>query len=335
MAVPMELGFCLTGLPVSRGSAEDQLNEFIDLTHVTRDNGFQYLIKGQHFLGHPYRFLHPVPLFARLASESGSMRLVTGVLLLSMLPPVDVAEQLASLDVITGGRLIFGFGLGYRDEELEAFGVRRADRGRRAVEAIKLIRLLWTGQPVDFDGEFFHVHTGGAGILPIQKPEPPIWMAAMSEVTVRRAGQLGVSAYLGPRVPEKRVRAWVDLYRAESGNPTARLPLRRELFIHANRAEAWDLAERFIKERYEHYRKWGMDRGLDEDDGQTQSDFGSYLRARVIAGDPAEVAETIARYGETGAGALILRCLWPSLPAGDARRMVELAGKAAGLVGVS
>jgi alkanesulfonate monooxygenase SsuD/methylene tetrahydromethanopterin reductase-like flavin-dependent oxidoreductase (luciferase family) len=330
----LELGFNLTGLPTTRGSAEDQLNEYIDLAHVTRDSGFSYLVKGQHFLARPYRFFHTIPLLTRLIPETGSMRLVTGVMLLSLLPPVDVAEQLATLDILSGGRLVFGYGSGYRDEEFQAFGVRREDRARRATEGLNVIRALWRGLPVDFDGEFFHVHTGGASIVPTQQPEPPIWMAAMSEVTVRRAAEQGVLAYLGPRVPESRVQSWVNLYRDVSGDPTARLPLRRELFIHSNRARAWDLAERFIRERYDDYRRWGMDRGLAED-GRTDTEFPKYLRARVIAGDPGECSETIARYAETGASALLLRCLWPSLPKLEARKMVELAGKAAGLVGAA
>ena len=72
--------------------------------------------------------LQPIPLLARLAAETGEMRLATCILLLPLLNPVDIAEQLATLDIISHGRLAIGVGLGYRDEEFDAFGVPRGER---------------------------------------------------------------------------------------------------------------------------------------------------------------------------------------------------------------
>ena len=78
-----------------------------------------------HWISHPTIWLQPMPVLARLAPENDALRLITGVILLPLLNPVDIAEQVVTLDHITNGRLILGLGLGYREKELEAVGSAR------------------------------------------------------------------------------------------------------------------------------------------------------------------------------------------------------------------
>ena len=96
-------------------------------------------------------------MLARLAAETGDMNLATSVLLLPLLNPVDVAEQVATLDHISEGRFILGLGLGYRPEECEAFGTQMSERDRRCSEALELMMRLWTEDEVTHHGRFFHV----------------------------------------------------------------------------------------------------------------------------------------------------------------------------------
>ena len=90
---------------------------------LARELGFDDVSAGQHFLTQPYQMLQTVPLLARIAAEAGEMRVGTGILLLTLLNPVEVAENAATLDAITGGRFVLGLGLGYRQEENDAFGL--------------------------------------------------------------------------------------------------------------------------------------------------------------------------------------------------------------------
>jgi alkanesulfonate monooxygenase SsuD/methylene tetrahydromethanopterin reductase-like flavin-dependent oxidoreductase (luciferase family) len=294
------------------------------LTRRARDLGFEYLVVGQHHLGAPYQYLHAIPLLTHLAADSGNMRLVTGVLLLPLLPPVDLADQLATLDVISNGRLVVGFGLGYRDVEMEAFGVHRRERSGRLLEALYLLRALWSGERVDHDGEFFHVHAEGSSLRPLQQPAPPIWLAAMSTVTLERAARVGAVPFIGPRVRSEEVQAWVRAHRLAIGEPHATAPLRRELFIAEDRQRAWQQAERCIGERFEVYRAWGFERGLA---AESHADLRAYLTERVIVGDAPECAEKLAAYRDMGAGPIVLRCQWPGLDTADSARMLDLVGR--------
>ncbi|HMH75573.1 MAG TPA: LLM class flavin-dependent oxidoreductase [Candidatus Udaeobacter sp.] len=103
-------------------SMVDRFREHIEQVRAARDAGFDLIVMGQHFLSTPFQEVQSLPALARLAADAGTMRVGATVILLPLLNPVDVAEQVATLDVITEGRFIFGVGLGYRDEENEAFG---------------------------------------------------------------------------------------------------------------------------------------------------------------------------------------------------------------------
>src|ERR1700742_2774459 len=144
-------------MPAAGCTATEQLRQGIELARTAEEQGFDHLVVGQHFLGAPYRYLHAVPMIARLGAETSTIRIATGILLLSLLQPVEVAEELATLDVMTDGRLTCGFGLGYRDTEFEAFGIKRAERVGRQVEALEIIEALWTGEKVTHHGRYFHL----------------------------------------------------------------------------------------------------------------------------------------------------------------------------------
>jgi alkanesulfonate monooxygenase SsuD/methylene tetrahydromethanopterin reductase-like flavin-dependent oxidoreductase (luciferase family) len=111
---------------------------------VARDTGFDAIAAGHHYVSPPYIAIQNLPFLARLAADSGQMDLVLAVTLLALLNPVQTAEEIASLDVMSEGRVVFGVGIGYREEEFQAFGLQVSDRVPRMLEGLKLIKRLWT-----------------------------------------------------------------------------------------------------------------------------------------------------------------------------------------------
>jgi probable F420-dependent oxidoreductase len=134
------------------------------------------------------RFHEPMVLFGFLAAVT-RLELVTGIVILPQRQTVLVAKQAAALDVLAGGRLRFGVGLGWNAVEYEALGRSFADRGARIGEQVGLLRRLWTETSVTHAGE--HEHITGAGIapLPVQRPIP-VWFGAWTPPAFRRAGRL-------------------------------------------------------------------------------------------------------------------------------------------------
>src|SRR4030095_12882546 len=121
-------------------------------------SAFASIWASQHYLSAPFTYFQPIPTLARVAAEAEGMTLGTGVILLPLHHPVELAEQLATLDVITNGHLVVGVGLGYRDAENLALGLDPKDRVGRLVEGLAVIERLWSGEPVDYEGKDFRLH---------------------------------------------------------------------------------------------------------------------------------------------------------------------------------
>src|SRR5207237_9505035 len=141
---------------------------------ATAGLGFAWVSIGHHWSSHPTVWPQPVPMLARLAPETGTMRLKTSMLLLPLLNPVDVAENVATLDHITHGRLDVGVAIGYREKELAAAGPGRKDRVPKLEESLELMKRLWRGDEVTFDGAYTRLAGGRLGLTPCQRPHPPL-----------------------------------------------------------------------------------------------------------------------------------------------------------------
>lgn len=132
-----------------------------------------------------------LPMAAAIAARTSRIRIGTFVLILPFHDPVRVAEDAAVVDVISNGRLDLGVGLGYTVDEYRALGLDRRTRGRRLEEGLDLITRLWSGNEVEFDGEFHQLHGARLAPLPVQRPHPPLWIGARAGPAIDRAARLG------------------------------------------------------------------------------------------------------------------------------------------------
>jgi probable F420-dependent oxidoreductase len=141
----------------------------------------------------PYTYRHafhePFALFAFCAAVTRRIELVTGVLILPQRQTTLVAKQAAEVDVLSGGRLRLGIGVGWNPVEFEALGEDIHTRGRRIEEQLEVMRLLWTRELVAYEGQWHRVPDAGIKPLPVQQPIP-VWMGGESEVVLRRAARL-------------------------------------------------------------------------------------------------------------------------------------------------
>lgn len=153
--------------------------------------GYDSIWTGEHIFFYGPTF-DALTVLAACAARTSRIQLGTAVLLLPLRPPAVAAKEVASLDLISGGRVILGVGVGGEyPKEFEACGVPVNERGRRTDEAIRVLRLLWTESNVSFEGPFSRLDGVTLMPKPAQKGGPPIWVAGRSEAAVRRAGRLG------------------------------------------------------------------------------------------------------------------------------------------------
>ena len=239
-----------------------QIEDAVEVCHIARDVGFSAISVPQHWVGYPTVWPQPLPILARMAPETGDMRLLTGVLLLPLHNPVDIAESAVTLDHISNGRFILGVGLGYRETELEAVGITRKDRVPRLTEGIELMKRLWSGEAVDFEGRYFRVHDARLGVTPVQQPHPPIWIACQSPAAARRAGRIADACYLAPQVGFNDLKALVGEYLEESqsreGSERRTVALSRAVSVAGTREDAVREARDKAEGSYKMYSSWEM-----------------------------------------------------------------------------
>jgi probable F420-dependent oxidoreductase len=199
-----------------------------DYAQAAEDLGYDHLLAYDHVLGadptnregwrgytHETMFHEPLTLFSYLAAVSRRLEFVTGVIVLPQRQTALVAKQAAEVDILSGGRLRLGVGIGWNAVEYEALGQDFGTRGARIEEQIEVMRLLWTREVISYEGKYHRIDGAGINPLPVQRPIP-VWMGARADVGLRRTARVAEGWFpLGPpdermREALKRLRSYVE-----------------------------------------------------------------------------------------------------------------------------
>jgi len=321
----MQFGMMMRGQFPPGDNVADRFEEMLGQARLAETLGYDSITKGSHYSTHPLQDLAQVPFLARVAAEAPSLRLNTGVLLLPLHKPLDVAEQLGTLDIMTNGKLIFGCGVGYRDVEFEAFGTTRKARARRFEENLEAIKRLWTEETVTMKGSHFNLVEASSSAKPVQKPYPPIWIGGSADAVIRRAARIGTCWYIGPNDRLDAVADQVETYKRaldEFGRPFPdEFPFRREVFVAPTREEAYAAAKEPIMTKYKAYHAWGLGRSRPGEEDELGQPFEDLLKDRFFIGSPDDVAEQMIKFHKrVGMNHVVMSMHWPGL---DVARSIE------------
>ncbi len=216
--------------------------------------GFSHILAYDHVIGAnlasrpdwqgPYNldsmFHEPFVLFGFLAGLTTSVELVTGIVILPQRQTVLVAKQAAAVDVLSGGRLRLGIGIGWNQIEFEALGMNFHDRGRRSEEQIEVMRALWTDRAVEFDGRWHTVPDAGIHPLPVQRPIP-IWIGGGAGPVLRRIARMA-DGWMPQFRPDDAGRELLDRmrgYAREYGRDPASIGIEGRLSIRVANEKQW------------------------------------------------------------------------------------------------
>jgi alkanesulfonate monooxygenase SsuD/methylene tetrahydromethanopterin reductase-like flavin-dependent oxidoreductase (luciferase family) len=321
---------------VVRGQAEAgediarRFQETLGFVRLADRLGYDSVTKTAHYSSYPFQMLQLVPMLARFAAEAPRMRLNAGVLLLPLISPLHVAEEFATLDVITGGKIILGVGLGYRDVEFKAFGVPRRERAKRFEANLIAVRRLWTEEKVNMKAGHFELEDASCLPKPLQKPHPPIWVGANADPAIERAARLGDCWYIGPAIEISTIERQMNLYRRAldaAGKPfPAELPMRREVFVAKTREEAIRLCAPYLGAKYKAYHDWRQD--MPEGNRGLGLDFESLIGDRFLIGSPDEVAEQmVAIHRRLGVNHIVMSTEWAGMPESLANDTIEMIAR--------
>ena len=291
--------------------------------------GYKHLSIGHHYVAHPYQALQPIPTLARLAGETQSIRLCATILF-SLHRPVELAEQLATLDILSGGRVTVCAGPGYREQEFAAFDIDPKTKVSRTIECLEAVRRLWTEEAVTFEGRRFRLDDVHATTKPLQKPHPPLWMAANADVAVERAARLGIPWFVNPHADYDTIARQVALYRKaarEAGHPAdISLPAMRELYCAETTEQALLEAAPYVGAKYAAYADWGQDKAISPTE-DFRREFARLIEGRFIIGSPDDCSNELARWEALGLGPIVLRMHWSGTPFELSLKSLRLFGE--------
>jgi alkanesulfonate monooxygenase SsuD/methylene tetrahydromethanopterin reductase-like flavin-dependent oxidoreductase (luciferase family) len=327
----MQFGLQLNSQHPATENMRRRLGELLEQVRLAQAVGFHSIVAPQHYLPAPFQMLQPLPLLARIAAEADKMRLIAGIILLSLQNPVALAEEVGTLDAICDGRFTLGVALGYRAAEFQAFGVAKADAVPRLIEVLTILKRLWTEEKIEHHGRFFTLPGVTLTTRPIQQPHPPIWMGADSDPAVLRAARLADTWYINPHAKLETLTRQIALYRqalAELGKPFPReLPIRRELFVAKDRDTALRTCMPYLERKYQTYVSWGQSGALPPED-TLDLPFEELRVQRFIIGSPDDCVQQLLLYHERlGVNHFLLRVQWAGMPQAQVLEAIALFGE--------
>jgi len=326
--MPLKFGLAvMNDFPVGE-TAADRLPLMKEQTRAASESGISSAWLLQHYLG-GMPTLQPVPTLAALAEHAGDMALGTNMFILPLRHPVDVAEDFATLDHISGGRVIAGFGMGYRENEFESFGISLDDRVGRFEESIQVIRGLWSGDSVSFKGEHFELDEQHISLRPLQPGGPKIWIGAGPHKTgAQRAARLGDAWIVPPHVTPERLAVLLGHFRAERerlGTPTSSLVVRRELVLDSDPAQAREAGLQARGELTAQYAKYNAPQsGEAYRHLQTARSAEEVADASYLFTDPEGAVKALKELEGMGVTDVILRMQWYALDQDRLFKTMEL-----------
>jgi probable F420-dependent oxidoreductase len=225
-----------------------------DYAQAAEGLGYTHILAYDHVIGanlasrpgwqppysHLDTFHEPLVLFGYLAGLTKTIEFTTGIIILPQRQTVLVAKQAAAVDVLSGGRLRFGIGIGWNPVEYEALGEDFKTRGRRSEEQVELLRRLWTEPLVTFKGRWHTVTDAGINPLPVQRPIP-IWFGGTDERALRRLARLG-DGWFPLMNPDDNCRAAIEKVRSyahEAGRDPGKIGIEGRISHGSGSEEAW------------------------------------------------------------------------------------------------
>jgi alkanesulfonate monooxygenase SsuD/methylene tetrahydromethanopterin reductase-like flavin-dependent oxidoreductase (luciferase family) len=321
----------------SPASAPNVYRDMLEEAALADELGFSFFLLTEHHFW--YDGYCPALLVGcgAAAARTRRIKIGTAMVLLPLYDPLRVAEAAAMVDVVSGGRLVLGVSLGYRDVEFDAYAIERRTRGRRLAEGIQILRQAWTNDHVTYQGRMFQIEGAPGSPKPVQEAIP-IWVGAGSPAAVERAASLACPVLIPAVVPLENVRRLATIYReagAEAGVPAEALKvgLMRVVWVDETDARARNyIVPRLRAMWLEQYGGWGL--FLDEHGQPIRDDRSGLLSKRVeqaivesLIGNPDTVRSGLQALSDAGIDILCCRVQTGVVPSPPLRQTMTLLAR--------
>jgi probable F420-dependent oxidoreductase len=318
--------------PGSSRSFAQEYRESIELARLAEATGFDSIWVSEHHGSSDGYLPSLLPMLAAIASATERILLGTGVLLAPLHDPLRLAEDAAVVDQLSGGRLLLGLGVGWREEEFRMFHASTAERARRIDETVEVLRRAWSGRRFSFQGHLLRYDRVKVTPPPAAPGGPPVYLGGYAEAALRRAGRIGDGYVIDTTDLEEArrlVATVLDAARGAGRDPGALgLALLHNASV-ARDGDAWEAVRPGVAHQLGTYEAW--DAGADTprlDRLVPAPPDEAALRSSTAAGSPEEVALAlrpfVAAFGDRERFDLVVRLHYPGSDLATSSRAVEL-----------
>ena len=302
------------------------------LQEVTRaeELGFDSVWMEEHHSVTNHYWPSPFTVLAGFATRTSKVLLGTDIAVAAFHHPVRLAEDVALLDIMSGGRAVLGIAIGYKPDEFALYGVELEKRGARFEEQLAIVKGLWTKDSVSFKGRYYSVE-GRLEPKPMTRPHPPIWIGGWGDITLRRAATLADNWIPGPTADLKRLVAGKQQFLANRQAagltaPITEWPVTRDVIIAETDRQARELAEAHVMVAYRREYAGGWRHPFI--DGSIATDLDKLMEDRFIIGGPDQVIPKIRRFVDAyGMTHLICRTFFPGMPHAHIMKELDLIAR--------
>ena len=300
-----------------------EVTDLYEQADLMEDVGFDSATLGERHV-HEEGIVEPLTTLAALAGRTDHLELGATTLLPALYHPLHLAEQVAMIDRLSGGRMHFGGAIGYRRRELEPFGIERERRADAFMESLEVLKRLWTEDSVSHEGRWSFEDVF---ISPKPVGEMPVWIGGHADIAIKRAAYRGdawvASASSTPDDLEHQVQVYEDaLDEFGMDRSENELILMRDCYVADSEAEAKETIEPYLLTLYEMYARWGMTY-MEEHEVEVDWDE---LEEKFLLGAPEEIASDLETYADLGVDHVVLRVQFPGQPQEPTLRCLERFG---------
>lgn len=289
-----------------------EVSDLLEQAELMESVGFDSAALGERHV-HDEGVVEPLTTLAALAGTTDRLELATMAMLPALYHPIHLAEKVAMIDRLSGGRMRFGAAIGYRERELTPFGVSLDDRVPMFMESLSLLKRLWDKDSVTHDGD--HWQFDGVFISPRPAGDMPVWIGGHADIAIKRAAYRGNAWIASASSTTEDLEHQIGVYEDsldEFGMDRAdnEVILMRDCFVADSYDEARDTIEPYLLKLYQMYARWGQ---TYMDEHEVEVDYDE-LEEKFVLGSPERCLEKLRTYEDLGVDHVVFRVQFPGQP---------------------
>jgi len=302
--------------------------EVLTIGEWAEELGFDSFWLGEHHFYWYGTCVSPPMVIAALAQRTKKIRLGPAVSVLPFHHPLIVAEEYAMADNLSGGRLNFAIGSGFSPVEYKLFGMSMEEARERYWEGFDVILKAWTQDEFSHRGKYYQIEDGSLFMKPLQRPLPPVWIAASSDETLARAGEMGFSIMGIPFVRSANIdevkqknELFLQSYRRAGHKQAPEIIVALHVYLHPSEEAAVESARPHFQRIVDYLTKYRRP-------GAKTPDFDTIRKERLaVFANPEQACAIFREYEKTGVSHVICMINFGGVPIPDVRRTLELMSK--------